>query len=103
MLQDQRVGVIQLIHGNVNSEVFLGQSHVLIHLDKTLADADDVRHARKYFKSVIEIPNFTEVIEELVDARFIIFDKGVERDHVDLLRIRGLVCKVLQHLRNLVR
>lgn len=64
---------------------------------------DDVRHARKYFKSVIEIPDFAEVVEELVDARFIVFYEGVERDHVDLLRIRGLVCEILQHLRNLER
>ena len=56
-----------------------------------------------YFKSVIEIPDFAEVVEELVNPRFIIFYKRVQRDHVDLLRIRGLICKILQHLRNLWR
>lgn len=49
--------------------------------------SNDMRYTRTYFKSVIEIPDLAETVEELVDTCFIIFYKGVQSDHVDLLRI----------------
>lgn len=55
------------------------------------------------FKSVIEVPDFAQVVQKLVDPGFIVFNKRIKSHHVRLFRIRGLVSKILEHFRDLCR
>ena len=55
----------------------------------------------KYLEGLVEIANFAKLVQEAVDLRLVVLDEGVEGGHVHLLRVRRLVGKVLEHLRNL--
>lgn len=56
-----------------------------------------------YLKSLIEVPDFAEIIQELVDPGFIVLYKRIERHHVRLLGIGRFICQVLQHFGNLAK
>ena len=98
MLKNQRVGVVKFVQCNVNDKVLLGKRHVLVHLRKTETFdfcAIILKEGISYLKSIVEVADFTEVVQELVDAGLVGFDEGVEGDHVSLLCVRWLVCEVL--------
>jgi len=84
-------------------EILLGQCHVLIHLKR--------RHKQRtatewtiivYLESIVEIADFAQIVQELVDARLVIFDERIEGHHILFLGIRRLVRQVLKHLRYLL-
>ena len=53
-------------------------------------------------KSVVEVSNLTQVVQKLVNPRFVIFNEGIEGHHVGLLRVRRFVGQVLKHLGDLL-
>jgi hypothetical protein len=101
MLQDQRMGVVQLVKRDVDHQVLFGQCHVLIHLDRLLAVRRINIWDKTCLKSFVEVADFAEIIQELVDPGFIVLYKRIESHHVRLLRVGRLICQVLQHLGNL--
>lgn len=52
-------------------------------------------------KRIVEVSNLAQVVQELVNPRFIVFNEGVESDHVGFLCIRGFVRQILEHFGNL--
>lgn len=83
MLRQQSLSVVQLIESNVDVEVFLGQSHVLVH-----------------FERVVKVADVTERVQKVVHARLVVFHKPIQACHVGFFGVRGLVGQVLQHLGN---
>jgi len=51
-----------------------------------------------YLQSVIKISNFAKAVEKLIDAGLIVFDEGIESDHVGFFGVRWFVRQILQHL-----
>lgn len=90
----------------MDHQVFLRQGHVLVHLPAT-ADSQsiylawDTKQGKTHLKSIVEIAHFAKVVQELVDPSLVILHERVQRHHILLLGVRGLVRQVLQHLRNL--
>lgn len=54
-----------------------------------------------YLKRVVEVTNFAEVVQELVNSSFVVFNKRIEGHHICFLRVGGLICKILKHLGDL--
>ncbi len=103
MLQDKRVRIIQLVQSDVNHQIFLGKRHILIHLQKRCEMLMISRNSYVYLKCVKEVPYFTQIVQELIDAGFVVLDERIESHHVDFLGIGRFVCQILQHLSNLNR
>lgn len=54
-----------------------------------------------YLQRVIEVTNFTKIVEELINSGFIVLHKRVECHHIRLLRIRRLIRQILEHFGDL--
>lgn len=44
-----------------------------------------------YLKRVIEVTDFTKIVQKLIYAGFVVLDEGIERHHVCFLGVRWLV------------
>jgi hypothetical protein len=84
MLNQQALSVEQLVERDVDLQVLLRQRHVLIHLER-----------------VVEVGDVAQRVEELVHARLVVVDEGLERHHVRFLGVRRLVGEVLEELGDL--
>jgi hypothetical protein len=84
MLENQGVGIVKFIQGNADLKITLGESHILIE-----------------FESVVEISNLAQIVQEMVDAGFVVLHKWIKGRHVLFLRIGWLVGKILKHFGNL--
>lgn len=108
MLDKEGLSVVQLIEGDIDLEVFLRKSHVLIHLGPKRKTLVRVRKGKRgtqdetYLEGIIKVSNITERIQELVHSSLVVVDEGVESHHVSFLCVRRLVGQILQHLRNLL-
>lgn len=60
VLENQGMGVVKFVQGDTNLEITLRQRHVLIE-----------------FEGVIEISHFAKIIQEVVDACFVVLNEGV--------------------------
>lgn len=105
MLYQQRLGIIQFVHSDVDLQILLRQRHVLIHLApfNQASAAKHKRWAKKstYFEGIIKISNITQIVEESIHASLVILDERIQSDHVSFLGVRWLVRKVLKHLGDL--
>lgn len=102
MLENQGVCVVQFVHRDVYHEILFGQRHILIHLPMcTSSDCASDKLRIDYLERFIEVANFTQIIEELVDASFVVLNEGVQRHHVGFLGVGGLVGQILQHFGDL--
>lgn len=103
MLKNERVCVVQFVHGYVDDQILLGERHVLIHLGVAVIQYPLLHDTgrKTYLKCIVEIHHFTQSIEELVDTGFVVLNEGVERHHVRFFRIRRLIREILQHLGDL--
>lgn len=102
VLCDQGMCVVQFVKGDMNHQVFLRQSHVLVHLEDSQKSFWMIHAGRTHLKSVVEVSDLAEVVQELVDPRLVVLHERVQRHHVCLLRVRRLVGQILQHLRDLI-
>lgn len=101
MLQQQGMGIVQLVKSDLNHEIFLRQGHILVHLDRYQAMATANFKVITNLKSVIKVANLAEIVEKKVDASFVILHKRIQRGHVLFLGVRWLVRQILQHFRDL--
>ena len=96
--------VVQLIKGDMDEEVLLRERHILVHLrssrQSTNLEGGKVDITTN-LKSIIEISNLAQIVQKLVDPCFVVFDEGIQCDHVGFLRIRRFVRQILEHFGDL--
>jgi hypothetical protein len=63
-----------------------------------LAKSLNSNQVTTHLQSVVEVANLAQTVEELVDPRLVILNEWIQRDHICLLCVRRLICKVLEHL-----
>ena len=104
MLIEQSMSVVQLIHGNADLQIALRQCHVLVHLRTRHINnlLINQNHNASYLERLVEISDLTQIVQKLIYPRLVVLHERIEGDHVRLLRIGGLVGKILQHLGNLM-
>jgi hypothetical protein len=97
--------VVQLVESDMDEEVLLGECHILVHLrsSRQLGDLEGgkVEVTATNLKSIVEVSDLAQIIQKLVDPSFVVFNEGIERDHVGFLRVRGFVRQILEHFGNL--
>jgi hypothetical protein len=64
-------------------------------------EGEEVDVTTTNLKSVVEVSDLAQIVQELVDPRFVVLNEGVERDHVGFLRVRRFIRQILEHFGNL--